>query len=299
MSAKLPPLPALRSFIAVARLGSVGAAAEELQVTHGAVSHQVHALEEYLGVPLIDRGGRRSGLTENGRIYAYAVRQALDDVAAATARMRYQGTLEQLRVAVLPSFAMHWLMPRLSDLARTGLRVSFSTSMSIIDFEAEPIDCAVRFGQGQWPDLHCERLMGDTLLLVGSPKLFPDGVPNSIEEIFRTPILQATESWSAWLSAAHVELPRPEPILEFTDSTHLLEAVRCGYGIALTRRSLAATLLASGELIRLTKVEVTHSSSYYFAWPHRSHNLKRRLIFLEWLRAQIADYELSQMNLNR
>ena len=155
MSAKLPPLPALRSFIAVARLGSVGAAAEELHVTHGAVSHQVHALEEYLGVPLIDRGGRRSGLTENGRIYAYAVRQALDDVAAATARMRYQGTLEQLRVAVLPSFAMHWLMPRLSDLARTGLRVSFSTSMSIIDFEAEPIDCAVRFGQGQWPDLHC------------------------------------------------------------------------------------------------------------------------------------------------
>ncbi|MGQ5524067.1 LysR substrate-binding domain-containing protein [Chitinimonas sp. PSY-7] len=294
MSTMLPPLPALRSFVAVAKLGSVGAAAEELHVTHGAISHQVHALEDYLGVPLVNRSGRRTSLTEEGRIYAYQIRQALDDMAAATERMRQQGPVQQLRVAVLPSFAMHWLVPRLPTLLQGGMRISLSASTALVDFENELVDCAIRFGHGQWPDLHCERLMGDTLLLVASPKLFPKGIPDSVTDILTAPILQANENWATWLAAGNIELPRSVPLMEFTDSTHMLEAARRGLGVALTRRSIAAGLLADGELIQLTDIEVAHSSSYYLVWPHRSHKLARMLRFLDWLHTQVTHFETSK-----
>ncbi|MCG7803968.1 LysR family transcriptional regulator [Enterobacter asburiae] len=115
MKSKLPPLTALRAFVALARLGSVGAVADELHVTHSAISHQMHALENYLGISLVNRTGRRTILTDEGRVYAYQISQALENIVSATEHLRYQVGSQYLRISVLPSFAMHWLVPRLSD----------------------------------------------------------------------------------------------------------------------------------------------------------------------------------------
>ncbi len=295
MGSPLPPLSALRAFVAVARLGTVGAAAEELHVTHSAISHQMRALEDYLGVSLVNRTGRRTVLTDEGRIYAYQIRQALDNVAAVTERLRGQRGGQLLRVSVLPSFAMHWLVPRLPDwiAGHPDIALSLEASTRLIDFDTELADCSIRFGHGEWPNLHSHRLMGDSLLLVASPRLFPGGVPQTVEEALSVPTLQATESWSSWLSATTETraIDVVNPVLQFTDSTHMLEAARMGMGVALTRRSIVSGLLARGELVRVTDIETTHTSSYYLVWPHRSHQSAKLERFTKWLDDQAKNFQ--------
>lgn len=292
MSNKLPPLPALKSFEALSRLGSVGAAAEELHVTHGAVSHQVRALEEHLGTPLIKRGGRQLALTEEGRIYAYQVRQALDDIAEATSRLMVRSPNPMLTIAILPSFAMFWLLPRLQSLVQSQrkMRLNLIASMAFTDFENEPADCAIRFGHGQWPELHSERLMGEASLLVCSPRFRSGAIPTSVDEALECPLLHASESWSTWLHAAGAGERRPKAVLEFTDSTHMIQAARLGHGIALTRRSLVHDLIKAGELVQVTDTEAHHQSSYYLVWPRRNHGAYEVQVFLQWIATEVAAY---------
>lgn len=174
MTGRSPPLPALRAFAAWVRLGSVAAAAEELKLTAGAVSHQIRALETFLDVALIERQARRWVLTEAGRIYGYQVRQALQDIVDVTERVRGHGRrtpTQDLRVAVLPSFANGWLLPRLQDFMRWHplVRLHLLGSMAYADLDQGQVDCAIRFGHGRWPEADVQALMGDTLLLVAAP----------------------------------------------------------------------------------------------------------------------------------
>lgn len=285
--ARLPPMQALRSFDAVARLGSVNAAAEELHVTHGAVSHQVHALEAFIGTPLIHRKGRRQTLTDLGRVYAYQVRQTLDALADITATLRARNPSGTLRISVLPSFAQGWLVPRLSDwLARyPDIRLHIDGSMGFTDFAAGDCDCAIRFGHGQWPDMEVHRIMGDRLVLLAAPGLFPGSGPEpALSEILSKPRLQSSESWPLWLNEIGSTEPlRNEACLTFTDSTHLLEAARHGLGVALERASIADDLLRRGELRILNTPPALHASSYYLVWPRRSRTKPQVDRFFEWL----------------
>ncbi|BBJ69876.1 MULTISPECIES: LysR substrate-binding domain-containing protein [unclassified Enterobacter] len=294
MKSKLPPLTALRAFVALARLGSVGAVADELHVTHSAISHQMHALENYLGISLVNRTGRRTILTDEGRVYAYQISQALENIVSATEHLRYQVGSQYLRISVLPSFAMHWLVPRLSDwlACNPTITLNLEASTDLTDFDTGPADCAIRFGHGEWPNMHIHRLMGDSLLLVAAPRLFSTGGLQTVEEVLAFPRLQATESWSTWLSGrteacTFDALP---PSLLFSDSTHMLEAARTGMGIALTRRSIASGLLERGELVQVTAIEATHTFSYYLVWPHRSHNWGTLERFSKWLDDQAKNF---------
>jgi LysR family glycine cleavage system transcriptional activator len=292
MANRLPPLPALKSFEALSRLGSVGAAAEELHVTHGAVSHQVRALEEHLGTQLLKRGSRQLALTEEGRIYAYQVRQALDDLEEATGRLMVRSPDPQLTIAVLPSFTAFWLLPRLPSFVQGqhSMRLSLRASMAFADFESEPSDCAIRFGHGQWPEVHAERLMGEASLLVCAPHFRNGAIPSTAEEALECPLLHASESWSTWLHAAGADERRPRALLEFTDSTHMIQAARLGLGIALTRRSLVHDLLESGELVRVTEIEAQLQSSYYLVWPRKNHKIYEVQIFRQWIQSEISTY---------
>ncbi|MEO6918738.1 MAG: transcriptional regulator GcvA [Collimonas sp.] len=302
---KLPPLPALRAFEALARLGKIVDAAEELHVTHSAVSHQVKALEDYIGAPLVTREGRSLTLTEEGRIYAYQVRQALGEIAGATEKIQHKPRDRQLTISVLPSYGMYWLLPRLQNFIETypDLRVSLSATMTLADFEHDLLDCAIRFGHGQWPDVHSEPLMDDTLLVVAAPTFNGGDLPLKPEDVMQLPLLHASESWPVWLSAAGCEHIRPRAALEFTDSSMMLEAARLGYRIALTRRSIAHAMIESRQLVRLTEIEPAHPSRYFLVWPVRTHQSPKLLLLLAWLKEQVADYEgsleRSRKNLSR
>jgi LysR family glycine cleavage system transcriptional activator len=298
MTGRAPPLPALRAFAAWVRLGSVNAAAEELKLTPGAVSHQIRALEEFLDVPLIERNGRRWTLTDTGRIYGYQVRQALQDIVDVTERVRSHRPIQQtqdLRVAVLPSFAHGWLLPRLADFTRwhPHVRLQLHGSMDYVDLNEGQVDCAIRFGHGRWPEAEVRPLMGDSLVLLAAPSLLGPEPPQTLQEVLQLPLLHASENWASWLadlSEAHSGVQRPPAQMTFTDSTHLLEAARQGLGVALSRRSIADNLLQRRELITAHAHECAHASAYYLLLPPGSAKHPAREAFADWLQGTCARF---------
>jgi LysR family transcriptional regulator, glycine cleavage system transcriptional activator len=291
---KLPPLSALRAFESVARLGSVTQAANELHVTHSAVSHQLKLLESYLNVSLIDRTGRRVALTPEGRIYGYQVRHALQQVASATSRINMRTQNEHLTVAVLPSFATHWLVPRLPDFYAQypHWRIELLASLEIIDFETSPADCAIRFGRVESAATQSERLMSEWQLLVaGAHDARFDGHQTPAQALQAAAFINNNESWGNWLTAAQSDASEPEAMLVINDSSVALEAVRNNMGAMLSRLSICDAGLRQGWLRQITSIRAAHPSSYHLLWPNRSHQSDKLLIFAEWLKAQCAQFE--------
>lgn len=299
MHNRTPPLPALRSFAAFARLGSIRAAADELSLTQGAIAHQIRALEDLLEVPLVERRGRRLLLTEQGRVYGYRIRHALYDISHATALARHsigsKTPAKLIRLSVLPSFATGWLIPRLPGLYRDHPEIRFTMegSMAYTDVNSGTVDCAVRFGHGNWPEVAVRPLMPDRLLLVASPALLGGRSIDNIGQALRFPMLHSTENWASWASLFHASAASfnpPQNRIEFSDSTHLLEAARCGLGLALTRRSIADHLLQRGELIKVLNHEPEHTSRYHALTPKSATSHPQLEIFLGWLERECRKF---------
>ncbi|MGL4767386.1 MAG: LysR substrate-binding domain-containing protein [Formosimonas sp.] len=291
---KLPPLSALRAFEAVSRLGSVTQAAQELHVTHSAVSHQLKLLETYLGVALIDRTARRVNLTSEGRVYASQVRLALQQVAGATERINMRTQAEHLTVAVLPSFGMHWLMPRLADFyaQHPHWRIELVASLEVVDFEVSPADCAIRFGAIKAQDVHSERLMSEWQLLVAAhndARFSPTQSPYDAAHAGQ--LIATNEDWNSWCVAAGLEVAQPQQSLIVNDSNLALEAARSGLGMVLTRLSIADLWLKQGWLQKVTPVVAPHPWDYHLVWPNRSHQSDKVQIFAAWLKAQCQLFE--------
>lgn len=293
---KLPPLSALRAFEAASRLGSVTRAAQELHVTHSAVSHQLKLLEAHLDISLIDRSTRRVSLTPEGRVYAYQVRLALQQVASATSRINMRSQSEHLTVALLPSFGMHWLVPRLPDFyaQHPNWRIELIAGLDIIDFDNSPADCAIRFGSVEMQGTHSEWLMPEWQMLVASThdsRFSPTQTPEQAINVGK--IIAANESWSNWFLAAGLDVTPPAPSLIINDSNLALEAAKNGLGAVLTRLSIAESWLKQGTLQRITPVVATYPSAYYLLWPNRSHKTDKLVVFTDWLKAQCRAFEQS------
>ena len=302
VSSRTPPLPALKAFAALVECGSVAAAAEALSLTQGAVGHQIRALEDFVGQSLMSRQGRRMHLTEAGRIYGYQVRQALDDIAEATERLTQgaERATEQtghVRLAVLPSFAQGWLLPRLARFRRLhpGIRLTLEASMSLVELGRGKVEAAIRFGHGRWSDVSAIPLLGDRLVLLAAPSHVPAAA--GLADVLRGPLLHASESWSAWLASVGDEalgLRPARPAMVFTDSTHLLEAARWGLGVALSRQSIADAALARGDLVRVHANAAVHSSRYHWVVAPDAADNPAREVFAAWLTAECERYALEQ-----
>ena len=163
----IPPLTALRCFEAVARLGGVTQAARELHVTHSAVSQQIKVLEDVMVVALFVREARGLRPTEEGRLYALDVRAALRDITQATRRAQARPHDSELVIATLPSFAQHWLVPRLQSFreAHPYYRVRLATGLQLEDLRHGVSDIAIRMGQGHWPDVAQQKLFDDEMVV--------------------------------------------------------------------------------------------------------------------------------------
>ena len=170
---RLPPLNALKAFEAAARHESFTRAAEELFVTQGAVSHQVKALEEELGVKLFNRERQRLVITEAGRQYLTILRDAFDRIALGTERLLERQSSGALTVSTSPDFAAKWLVNRLGRFAEEypSIDLRVSATLHHVDFAREEVDLAVRHGDGNWPGLETVQLSAEKLFAVCSPKL--------------------------------------------------------------------------------------------------------------------------------
>ena len=289
MARRFPPLSALRPFEAAARLESFTRAAEELSLTHGAVSHQVRALEEHLGAALFARHGKRVTLTAAGRVFAERVRGALDDIARAADTLRARRE-DRLTVSVLPSFASRWLMPRLIRFmdAHPRIEVNVIATTALADFSADEVDIAVRFGQGPWPPLVCERFLDDEYFPVASPKMNRGKLPKSPRELLHTRIIREDRDyWLHWFKAAGVPVEGPLEGHSFNDSTFALQAAARGEGVALARRSIVYEDLERGTLKRLFDIAVPSRERYWFVSPKETAGMAKVRAFKDWVRAEL------------
>src|SRR3954463_3595462 len=173
MTVRLPSLNGLRAFEAAARHLSFTLAAAELNVTQTAISHQIRRLEEELGIRLFIRQNRALALTAEARDYLPGIRAAFNDLRLATDRLLRKDDDKVLTISTLASLAAKWLLPRLTDFQEQhpGIDVRITTSTSLVDFQRDDVDDAIRYGRGQWPGLRADWLMADELFPVCSPSL--------------------------------------------------------------------------------------------------------------------------------
>ena len=288
---RLPPLSTLRPFEAAARLESFSRAADELHLTHGAVSHQVRALEEHLGTPLFARHGKRVALTAAGRVFAERVRAALDEIARAADGLRERRE-DRLTVSVLPSFASRWLMPRLIRFmdAHPRVEVNVIASGALANFAADEVDVAIRFGVGPWPPHVCELFLEDEYFPVASPRTARGKLPKNPRELLKLGIIREDRDyWAQWFEAAGVPIEEARtargPI--FNDSTYALQSAARGEGIALARRSIVGEDLERGTLRRLFDISVPSRERYWFVSPKETADMAKVKAFRTWVRKEL------------
>src|SRR3954463_1591491 len=179
MTARLPSLNGLRAFEAAARHLSFTNAAAELNVTQTAISHQIRRLEEELGIRLFVRQNRALALTAEARNYLPGVRAAFNDLRLATDQLLRKDNDRVLTVSTLASMAAKWLLPRLTAFQEEhhGIDVRIPPATSLVDFQRDDVDAAIRYGRGQWPGLRADWLMADELFPGCSPSLLRGGKP--------------------------------------------------------------------------------------------------------------------------
>jgi LysR family transcriptional regulator, glycine cleavage system transcriptional activator len=296
MTRRLPPLSALRAFEAAARHLSFTRAAGELHVTQTAISHQIRALEDLLGVKLFRRLPRGLVLTEEAQRYLPAVRDAFDRIDAATEQLAAVSASGALTVSVLPSFGAKWLVPRLGRFraAHPEIDLRISTSSHLVDFAREDVDIGIRMGRGNYPGLRVDRLFGEALMPVCAPALLEGSHPLRRPEDLGDHVLLHEDDytgWQLWLELARVEGvdPRRGPI--FTDGAIVVQAAAEGQGVALARRALAAGDLAAGRLVQPFEVSIPYELAYYLVCPEAVAERPKIQRFREWLLAEAAPPE--------
>jgi LysR family glycine cleavage system transcriptional activator len=298
--APFPPLKAVRYFESAARHLSFSKAAEELNVTHSAISHQIKALEEWIGQPLFERTGRALRLTEAGRQFLPPVRSAFRQLTEAAEDLRQANRGGPLTVSVLPSLASKWLVPRLFDFRskHPEIEVRISATDRVEQIGQGGIDIAVRYGRGRWPGVEAELLLQDDLFPICSPALLQGDVqlkqPSDLQHfnLLNDSTWEAArfDFWHQWLAQAGVTGLELKGGFSFNYSNLLVQAAIDGLGIALGNTLLAGDDLKAGRLVKPFDITISLDTAYYIVYVRDA--LKRAKIraFRDWLVDQIAPF---------
>lgn len=290
----LPPLNALRTFEAAARHLHMGRAADELGVTHGAVSKQIGHLEDQLGCALFQRNGNRLALTDQGSRLLRAATHAFDQLGDALARLEGEAIAGELRVSVPSAFAEKWLMPRLHKFTETapGLRLSLLTAHAGDDVLGAHgvvgrVDLAVRFGEPHWSDGQARLLSHVGSFPVCAPALLAR-LAEPADLLSETLLLDDPkgDNWQRWLARAGVPGSTPQRAIHFQDFNLLLAAARQGLGLCLADEITAGADLAAGHLVRPFRQSIEHLGAYFVVVPPLVIPAARA--FAAWLEAEMG-----------
>ncbi len=287
------PLGALRVFEAVASHLSFSAAADALNVTPAAVSQQIKVLEGYIQVPLFRRTGRRVEITDEGLELLPAVRAGLEKLEFALQQIKHYRRAGPLQISTLASFLQIWLLPRIRSFRRKypNIDLRFHTSRELVDFSRTTNHVAIRFGRGNYPNLHSEKILDDWLVPVASPDLIKQyGMIERGMNPGKHPLLESgDEPWSVWtqIDEEAAWLSRAPSI---DDSAGLLTAAEEGLGYVLARWTLVTRALQRGTLRLAGKGALPYGSSYYFVCPKNLLALPKVAQFREWLIAAAHDF---------
>ena len=299
-NSRLPPLNGLRAFEVAARHLSFTRAAEELHVTPAAVGQQVRALENFLGVALLERLHRQLRLTDAGRSCLPELQAGFRKLGDAVEHVQASSRGGMVVVSVEPDFAARWLVRRLDRfrVAHPDIDVRLDATLRLVDLVREGVDVAVRYGSGDWSDARAERLFKDEMYPVCSPRLLSGPHPlKELADLSHHTLLheywgeeEDDSGWRNWLIAAGVEGVDPERGPRFAQHSLMLEAAAQGHGVALASGILAVDDLASGRLVRPfgNTASKTLGFAYYLAWSATRQERPAARAFREWLLAEAS-----------
>jgi len=275
MSPRIPSLTALRMFEATARHASFTKAAAELHVTQAAVSHQLRALEEQLGIKLFQRSTRRLSLTPAGQRLLPAVSDAFETLSRAVADIGRGEHL--LSVTTTPSFGARWLAPRLGRFATSNPDIDLSVrhSTAVLDLAREGLDFAIRWGKGHWPGVVSELIGPSAITLVASPAYAKRLELKQPSDVVHAMLLheETREDWIEWLLVAGLDRAIAQRGIVFDDENALIQACLDGQGLALMARSLAEGDLKAGRLV--SPFDLTFAEGYGYYLVYEAETLKR------------------------
>ncbi|WP_341911662.1 LysR family transcriptional regulator [Ferrovibrio terrae] len=272
MPTQLPPLDTLRAFEAAARLGSFSAAAETLNLTHGAISRQVAKLERWLGLKLFQREARGVKLTPDGDRLYVSTREAFALIGAYSDRWTEPRGTAVVRLSALPSVSSRWLMPRLTALEDGGeprLRILFSVDHRQVDMEEEGIDLALRCGRGEVPGRLSLQLFEEWCYPVASPELAKIIGSGDAKRLLNYPLIHDSSAtgWRAWFAEQGLDYRPAVHDRRFEDYGLVLDAAACGLGIALARPPLAQRDIDAGRVVAVDHRIALNSVSYWLDRP--------------------------------
>jgi LysR family transcriptional regulator, glycine cleavage system transcriptional activator len=288
MARRLPPLNALKAFETAARHLSFTKAAEEMYVTQAAISHQIKALEDHLGLKLFMRKNRSLLLTEEGQSYFLDIREIFLQLHESTEKLLARGAKGSLTVSLQPSFAIQWLVPRLNQFSEQ--HPDIDVRIKAVDLDegslTDDVDVAIYYGRGTWRNLHADKLHTEYLLPVCSPLLL-----NSTKPLAEPTDLQyhnllhdgSRRAWKAWFTTQGFKHFNVNQGPIFSHSSMVLQAAIHGQGVALAHNVLARPDINSGRLIVPFNHVLISKDAYYLVCRESQTELGKITAFRQWM----------------
>jgi len=286
----LPSTRALAAFDAVARTGSFTVAARELDLTQGAVSRQIRALEDQLGVTLVERDRHSVRLSAAGETYAEKIRAALQAIGAASLNVMAGSGGGVINLAILPTFGTRWLAPRIPSFlaAHRGITINLSTRLRPFDFALENLDAAIHHGDPDWPGATCVFLMNEVEVPACAPGFLDANGPLDGERLSGLPLLHITTrpyAWPDWFEAQGLG-GAPSQGMHFDQYSTVAQAAVAGLGVALLPRFLIEEELKRGDLVIALDRPIESRYPYYLAIRNERLHQPHVAAFRDWLVAE-------------
>jgi LysR family glycine cleavage system transcriptional activator len=297
---RTPNLTALPYFEATARRGSLTRAAEELSVSPSAVSQQIRALEQDLGVKLFRRTGRNLSLTLDGEMLAQTTGTALRMLSEVQAHLGRSHSTGRLNLRVSPSFGVRWLAPRLSDFLtlHPDLDIRVDAAPDPTDFDREVMDLDIRYGRGDWPGLHVQPLLDDFVLPLASPAYLAQlgDAPLHGARLIDTP--RTLCQWDDWCLFHGVSGDMRRGSVLMDRSSMALQLACDGAGVVLDSLVLAGPELSAGQLVPvMPHLAALQYSAYFALCPDRFVTRRPVRLFLDWMATQAAAHKAQTLSL--
>lgn len=290
----LPPLRALQAFRYAARELSFKAAAEAMNISNAAVSSHIRGLEEFLGMKLFVRLTREVKLTPEGSRLSGFIETGFQEIERGIATFAPNSDPTNLKVATLPSFANRWLMPRISRFQErySHIKLSIMPGFSLVDFQGDGVDLAIRFGKGNYPGLESRFFMEESLVVVCHASL-AGGQKVEPSDLAKMPWLvddsiDMRGSWGKFQSALGIKIPDTSIRLEVNEASAQVEAVLAGRGVSLIRHSLVADMLKEGLLIQPIDFSMSAEYHYYLVAPEAKFRTEKVRSFVSWISSEMS-----------
>ena len=292
MMRKLPSLKSLRAFEAVARNKSFRKAADELCVSHSAISHQIKLLEEELGVFLFRRKGRSITLTKEGTLLYPVVNESFDNISDAIMAISDSSRAKTLTVQTYVTFGTVWLIPKLNDfqVKYPDIRVRISISFVDVDFDKDDADVGIIMGEKSWSHWEYGYLFDMDLFPVCSPQLIKSSKlkqPKQLKNHNLINIELAPGDWAIWLEAAGLDANLCKDGSSVDNYLQALEMIYDNKGLVMAREAFAKRDLEKGIIVRPFELTVPEPGSWYYVYPKEQNVKKEVLLFQQWLLEEV------------